>query len=162
MRICSVLQLDHNRKGNWMKPTGRTLRHGHLFYPCIIPARCYFHLAMIRVNLSIWSTYRLPIIATVSWTHALLKILILQAAKNVIAWSRMNKAWKVNTNIQSNILHRIGKGKMEWQFSSISVIQVFILNSLRLLIGVYKLGSIRSFGNKDVFLKEPYCSKFQI
>jgi len=94
-----------------MKPTRRTLRHGHLFYPCIIPARCYFHLAMVRVNLSIGSTHRLPIVATVSRTHALLKILILQAAKNVIARSRVNKTWKANKNIQSSIFTSHGEGE---------------------------------------------------
>lgn len=48
-----------------MKPTGRTLRHGHLLYPGVVPARCHLHLAVVGVDVPVRAAHGLPVVAAV-------------------------------------------------------------------------------------------------
>lgn len=110
-----------------MKPTGRTLRHGHLLYPGVVPARCHLHLAVVGVDVPVRAAHGLPVVAAVPRAQALLEVLVLQAPKDVVARARVHKAWELNKTSQ----FCIARGR--WN-GDISLMSAFVLNSLRFLL----------------------------
>lgn len=62
-----------------------TLRRGNLLYMCPVSTGKNLHLTLVPVELSIRSTNRLPLVAAVPIACAALKLLLLRAAKHVVA-----------------------------------------------------------------------------
>lgn len=114
-----------------MIPTGRTLGHGHLLYPGVVPAGCHLHLAVVGVDVPVGAAHGLPVVAAVPRAQALLEVLVLQAPKDVVARARVDKAWGLNTASQ----FCMAQGRWD---GTVSLVSVFMVNSLRFLTGIYK------------------------
>lgn len=51
---------------------------------------------MVGVDVPVGAAHGLPVVAAVPRAQALLKVLVLQAAKDVVARARVDKAWEFN------------------------------------------------------------------
>ncbi len=71
--------------------TVRTLGQRNLLDACPVSTGEHFHLALVLVKLPVGPTYWFAVVATVPVTSAALKLLLLQAAKHIVAVVRLRK-----------------------------------------------------------------------
>ena len=71
--------------------TIRTLGQRNLLDACPISTGVHLHLTLVLVQLPIRPTNWLPVVTTVPVARAALKLLLLQAAKHIVALVRLHK-----------------------------------------------------------------------
>jgi len=71
--------------------TLRTLGQGDLLDACPVPTGKHLHLTLVLVELSVRPTHRLSVVPAVSVASAALKLLLLRAAKHIVALVCLHK-----------------------------------------------------------------------
>lgn len=92
-RIKVKKQLCNGNVGCGCTLTLWTVAKRHLLDPRAVSAGGHFHLALVLVQLAIWTADWLAVITAVSVTRTSFVEFLLRTVENVIALTALNKAW---------------------------------------------------------------------